>query len=372
MEDVTSLVFQHLIEEEERDEQIISLLFLKNSKRQKVHDMFISRREEGAFQNIISKHLIDDETKFHNYFRLTKYQFNFVLSAITKDVFKAPTTTVKFPITPKEKLAVTLRYLATGESYRSLAFNFRISHCEISNIVKEVLAICKNLMPVLLPPPTENDFKTRASEFWERLNFPNCVGAIDGKHVRVMCPDQTGSLYFNYKNYFSLVLLAIVDAKYKFLAIDVGSYGKEGDSGIFSKSVMGQRIYTEKFGLPSEDIQLPGSEKCLPYVIIGDEAFMLHKRIMKPFNRAQAKADYEKSVFNYPTCCLHNLIRDGYEGTNTQIVHQELTNMQTTMQPLARFGGYGNVEGFEVRDAFKCFFSGEGKVNWQNHVVSRT
>jgi len=69
---------------------------------------------------------------------------------------------------------------------------------------------------------------------------------------------------------------------------------------------------------------------------------------------------------------LHNLIRDGYEETNTQIVHQELTNMQTTMQPLARFGGYGNVEGFEVRDAFKCFFNGEGKVNWQNHVVSRT
>jgi len=96
MENVTSLVVQHLIEEEERDEQIISLLFLKNSKRQKVHDMFVSRREEGAFQNLIFKHLIDDETKIHNYFRLTKYLFDFVLTAaIAKDVFKAPTTTVK-------------------------------------------------------------------------------------------------------------------------------------------------------------------------------------------------------------------------------------------------------------------------------------
>lgn len=109
MEDVTSLVIRHIIEEEERDEQIISLLFIKNNKRKKVHDMFVARREEGAFQNLISKHLIDDETKFHNYFRLTKIQFDFVLSAIAKDIFKAPTTTVKFPITPKEKLAVTLR-----------------------------------------------------------------------------------------------------------------------------------------------------------------------------------------------------------------------------------------------------------------------
>lgn len=146
--------------------------------------------------------------------------------------------------------------MATGESYRSLAFNFRISHCEISNTVRDVLqAICENLMPVLLPPPTENDFKTRASEFLDRWNFANCVGAIDGKHIRVMSPDKTGSLYFNYKNYFSVVLLAIVDPKYTFLLIDVGSYGKEGDSGIFSKSVMGQRIYTEQFGLPAENTQ---------------------------------------------------------------------------------------------------------------------
>lgn len=70
------------------------------------------------------------------------------------------------------------------------------------------------------------------------MDFPNCVGAIDGKHVRVVCPNKSGSLYYNYKNYFSIVLLAIVDAKYKFLAIDVGSYGKEGDSGIFAKSSM--------------------------------------------------------------------------------------------------------------------------------------
>lgn len=206
-------------------------------------------------------------------------------------------------------------------------------------------------------------------------------------------------------------MLAIVDAKYKFLVIDVGSYGKEGDSCIFSKSVMGQRIYTEQFGLPAENTQLPGSDKCLPYVIVGDEAFRLHKRIMKSFNRAQAKADFEKSVFNYrlsrsrrvsenafgllsqifrvfytpiaikpetcdslitATCCLHNLIRDGFEETNTQIGHQELINMHSNMQPLARFGGYGNVEGFEIRDAFKCFFNGEGKVNLQNQVVSRT
>jgi len=110
MDDVTRIVLLHILEEEERDEQIIDLLFTKKNKRKKVHNMFTERRNEGTFENLVMKHLIDDECKFQNYFRLTKCQFDYVLSAIAQYIFKAPTTTVKFPITPKEKLAVTLRY----------------------------------------------------------------------------------------------------------------------------------------------------------------------------------------------------------------------------------------------------------------------
>lgn len=71
--------------------------------------MFAARHVEGTFDNLITKHIIDDESKFQNYFRLTKCQLNFVLSTIAMVMFKASTTTVKFPIAPKEKLAVTLR-----------------------------------------------------------------------------------------------------------------------------------------------------------------------------------------------------------------------------------------------------------------------
>jgi len=63
--------------------------------------------------------------------------------------------------------------------------------------------------------------KDKTQEFWTRWNFPNCIGAIDGKHIRMKCPKNTGSLYFNNKEHFSLVLLALVDANCKFLVIDV-------------------------------------------------------------------------------------------------------------------------------------------------------
>ena len=66
-----------------------------------------------------------------------------------------------------------------------------------------------------------------------------------------MAPHNSGSLFFNYKNYFSIVLLALVDANYKFIYVDVGSYGKEGDAGIFLKSQIGQQIYDDKFNFPA-------------------------------------------------------------------------------------------------------------------------
>lgn len=133
--------------------------------------------------------------------------------------------------------------MATGETFASLSFAFRISPSYISQIVKEVLKhLIINLVPILMPIPKKSNFKLVSEGFWNKWQFPNCTGAIDGKHVRIRAPEHSGSLYFNYKEFYSIVLLAIVDHNCKFIAVDVGSYGKEGDSGIFQKSQMGKKL----------------------------------------------------------------------------------------------------------------------------------
>jgi len=82
----------------------------------------------------------------------------------------------------------------------------------------------------------EKDWLRTGDEFCERTNFPNCLGAVDGKHTRVCKPDDSGSLFFNYKNLFSKVLTALVDAGYCFISIYVGAYGASSDCNICKNS----------------------------------------------------------------------------------------------------------------------------------------
>jgi len=272
--------------------------------------------------------------------------------------------------------------------------------------VRETLAVMKKkLMPLFLPDPSEVDLNNKADEFYQKWNFPNCVLAIDGKHVRIQCPSNSGSLFFNYKEYFSVVLLAMVDANYKFIAIDVGSFGKEGDSGIFLKSNMGQQILNGTFGFPS-DCALPGTSIKVPHVVLGDQAFRLHRHILRPFSQKSAKGDSTKTIFNYRlsrarlvtenafgllskvfriffqpinlntticddliivACCLHNMLRDAYLEKNGKIFYQYDSEEppSANMTTLASESGFLSTEGIAVRHIFKNYFVNEGAVTWQ-------
>jgi hypothetical protein len=107
----------------------------------------------------------------------------------------------------------------------------------VCSVVHETCeSIWKALHKQSFRKPSKRNWENIAAEFENRWNFPHCIGALDGKHVRIQAPANTGSEYFNYKQFFSILLLAMCDADYKFTYVDLGSAGCESDDGVFNKS----------------------------------------------------------------------------------------------------------------------------------------
>lgn len=260
-------------------------------------------------------------------------------------------------------------------------------------------------MLMLMPSPTKEVFESTEKVFRERWNFPNVVGCLDGKHVRVRCPKKTGSLYYNYKNYFSVILFALTDANCKFLAIDVGSFGREGDAGIFQKSSIGQSIREKHFNVPGPKL-LPNTNIEMPHVFLGDEAFPLLDNLLKPYRRADASVDKTKAIFNYrlsrarrlvensfgilinrfriflttidlststlentvtSACIIHNLLLDERPIDTTELSMPEEQHVLENLVDDEQLDDMTDATG--IRNLFKDYFNGAGAIHWQNNML---
>ena len=142
--------------------------------------------------------------------------FKYLLSLVGPSI-KNSDTNFRKAIEPAQNLALTLRFLASGDSQQSLAFSFRISASTVSRIINDMSAtIWEKLSEYTRPPKSEIEWLRIVDEFKNTWNLEHCIGAIDGKHICIENPPNSGSLYYNYKGFYSIVLLAICDAKYNF------------------------------------------------------------------------------------------------------------------------------------------------------------
>ena len=152
-----------------------------------------------------------------------------------------------------------------------------------------------------MPLPTEEDWVRIEKGFRLKWHFPNCIGALDGKHVSIKSPPNSGSLFYNYKGFFSTVLMALVDANYRFIYVDIGEYGTNCDSNVFQFSSFGRKFLKNKLNIP--DIKrLPdyNQEGPLPHVIVADEAFPLLHSLMRPYARVKGRTiPKDQAIFNY-------------------------------------------------------------------------
>ncbi len=159
-------------------------------------------------------------------------------------------------------------------------------------------------------PKTEQQWRNISNGFRDRWNFPHCEGAIDGKHVLLQAPINSESEFFKYKKSFSIIMMAVVDFDYCFLFIDVGAQGRMNDAGVYVHTALYRKIVGNELPLPPPE-PLPGRQKPVPYVFVGDDAFPLSPTLLKPYPGVQAAGSMQR-IFNYRICRARRIVENGF------------------------------------------------------------
>jgi DDE superfamily endonuclease len=226
-------------------------------------------------------------------------------------------------------------------------------------------------------------------------NFWNCLGSLDGKHIKIKSPSHSGALYYNYKGFYSIVLMALVNARKEFIMIDIGTNGRISDGGVLFYTKFWEKYQRNDLNLPAPST-LPNTLTKYPYVFVADEAFALGQNLMKPY--AQKSCNAEEIVFNNrlssarqtveccfgqlasrfriflttinlePTkativttaCCyLHNFLlkeNSNYYTPSNSVNGNEIISVAPT------FNRNATNTAKTVRDSFCKYFSNEGKI----------
>ena len=270
------------------------------------------RRDVGHYDNLMRELSLEGPVLYRSFTRLDEALFDEIVLRVTP-ILEKKTTFWREPLPVGLRVAVTLRFLATGESYKSLGYSFRVAPNTISVFVPPTCLAIINAYKdeVLQLPRTPEQWKKVAKLFEDRWHFPHTLGAIDGKHVRIRNPRLAGSHYYNYKRYYSIVLLALVDADYKFLFVDVGAVGSEGDAGIFAHSRLSRLFQAMQANIPPpEPLNLAPDAPPMEYFMVGDDAFALTSWMLKPFpSRGLTRED---RIFNYRLSRARRVVENAF------------------------------------------------------------
>ena len=266
-------------------------------------------RNNGWFDHVWNTY---SHTRFKKTFRVSKATFNFILGRIEHDLQRD--TVAEEPIPPAFRLAVCLYRLTRGDYFYTIAEMTGLGNSTVCGIVSEVAkAIINNLWSdqVLRHfPRNEEEFREKILDMEEFRQFPCSWAAIDGCHIPLKCPTgglQANKEYHNFKNFYSVVLMGMVDARRRFVWVSYGFPGNSHDSIIFQSTSLWSKI-TGGQTIPDIGKDVEGVK--VPPLMLGDSAFPFQSWLMKPYTSAVLTPSQQ--YFNYRLSRARMVIEEAY------------------------------------------------------------
>ena len=242
-------------------------------------------RNNGWFNLVWSTY---SEQCFKKTFRVSRETFSFILARIRHALERD--TVNEEPISPECRLAIGLYRLARGDYYYTIAEMTGLGVSSVCTICSEVTrAIVENMWEDCVNkhlPKTPEEFKTKIVDMEELWQFPYCWSVVDGCHIPIKCPPgglESCKEYHNFKNFYSIVMMALVDSKCRFIWGTCGFPGNSHDAIIFQSTQLWSDIKEGNF-IPEIAANLNGV--LVPPLVVGDSAFPFQPWLMKPYGNA--------------------------------------------------------------------------------------
>ena len=238
------------------------------------------------------------DIRFKKTFRVTRRTFLFILQRIRPKLQKQDVT--EEPISPEERLGICLYRLGRGDYYYTIAEMVGRGLSTVNSIVHEVSKVLVQYLwqETILShmPQCREELEEKIVDMEEFWQFPCTWAALDGCHIPMKCPPGGLSAckeYHNFKNFYSIVLMALVDSNYRFVWGSCGFPGNSHDSVIFQSTNLWNSI--QEGMLPNVGKQV--GKVNVPPLIIADSAFPLRSWLMKPYTDAVLSPP--QKYFNY-------------------------------------------------------------------------
>ena len=218
--------------------------FMERKEQRKPRSCRRFLRNQGWWETVKDTY---DDSRFYETFRMTRATFYHILSKISDQIQKKFVT--EEPIPPDFRLAITIFRLSRGDYLFTTGKMCGLQKSTVCMIVNESYSVIINTFwdesVKKHFPISEDEIRHVIGKFGAEWQFPYTFAAVDGSHLPIKCPNggaQAMKQYFNFKGFYSIVLMALADAEYRFIWASVGAPGNIHNSTLLQSTDIWRKI----------------------------------------------------------------------------------------------------------------------------------
>lgn len=255
-------------------------------------------RQINYTENVVCAFTIDE---FKTFFRVSRVSVQKLQDHITEvcctenisGILCRHSTGGRVQISLEDRLLMLLWYLASLDKYAAIADRFGVSESTASCAIRNLLQFVKeNLVQKMIVWPSDDEMDEIEAMYNDLKGFPGVVGMIDATHIKIHRPAVRGIDYYNRKNFYSVVLQAVVREDMRFVHVFAGFPGKVHDARVLKESPLYET----------------GRSKCREGHILGDSGYPNLPWLLTPFRDNGHLSEAQKT---YNT--VHSSIRSKVE-----------------------------------------------------------